>query len=143
MSSLKSLLPEQFSFQCEIPLRITDLNYGGHVGNDRIMALLQEARVQFLAAKGYSELQLEDAGMILTKAQFELRVELHYGNPIIAHVQAGSFTSKGFDLFYKLETLHQGQPVLAVLAVTTMVCYDYEKKKVVALSESARQQLAN
>lgn len=59
MSSLKSQLPSQFSFHCDIALRITDLNYGGHVGNDRIMALLQEARVQFLAQKGYSELELE------------------------------------------------------------------------------------
>ncbi len=141
MSSLKSQLPEQFSFQCTIPLRITDLNYGGHVGNDRVMALLQEARVQFLATKGYSELQLDQAGMILTKAQFELRCELHYGYPLIAFVQVGNFTSKGFDLFYKLETTIEGRPTLAVLALTTMVCYDYEMKKVVALSESARQKL--
>ncbi|MFN5803804.1 MAG: acyl-CoA thioesterase [Sphingomonadales bacterium] len=141
MSSLKSQLPEQFSFYCDIPLRITDLNYGGHVGNDRILALLQEARVQFLAARGFSELAFDKAGLILTKAQLELRCELHYGYLLRAAVQAKNFTSKGFDLFYKLETLIDGKPTLAVLAITTLVCYDYEKKKTVALSEYAKQEL--
>jgi acyl-CoA thioester hydrolase len=142
MSSLKSILPEKFSFHCEIPLRITDLNYGGHVGNDRIMALLQEARVQFLATKGYSELQLEETGLILTKAQFELRRELHYGQKLFAAVAAGNFTSKGFDLFYKLETIIDGKQHLTALAITTMVCYDYTTQKVVSLSEKAKQKLA-
>lgn len=143
MSSLKSLLPDRFTFQCEIPLRITDLNYGGHVGNDRIMALLQEARVQFLATKGYSEMQVEDYGMLLTKAQFELRRELHYGQKIYAAVATGNFTSKGFDLFYKIETIIDGKLSLAALAITTMVCYDYQTKKVATLSEKAKQQLAS
>lgn len=142
MSSLKSKLPEHFSFSCDIPLRITDLNYGGHVGNDRVLALLQEARVQFLAERGYSELKIGEAGLILTKAQLELRCELQYGYPLRAAVQAENFTSKGFDLFYKLETTLDGKPTLAVLAITTMVCYDYEKKKVVDLPQHVQQQLA-
>jgi acyl-CoA thioesterase FadM len=112
------------------------------LGNDRILALLQEARVQFLAASGFSELAFEEAGLILTKAQVELRCELHYGYPLRAAVQATNFTSKGFDLFYKLETIIDGTPTLAVLAITTMVCYDYAKKKVVSLSEKAMQQLS-
>jgi len=141
MSSLKSQLPEQFSFYCDIPLRITDLNYGGHVGNDRVLALLQEARVQFLADCGYSELQVGEAGLILTKAQLELRCELHYGYPLRAAVQAENFTSKGIDLFYKLETPIDGKPTLAVLAITTMVCYDYDKKKVVDLPTDIAQRL--
>ncbi|NDF97519.1 MAG: thioesterase [Chitinophagia bacterium] len=143
MSSLKSQLPTQFSFYCDIPLRITDLNYGGHVGNDRIMALLQEARVQFLAHKGYSELDIEGSGILLTKANVELRCELHYGYPLRASVSAGNFTSKGFDLFYKLETTVNDTTTIAALAITTMVCYDYKKKKVVTLAERALQNLSS
>ncbi|MFM7646275.1 MAG: thioesterase family protein [Sphingomonadales bacterium] len=141
MSSLKAKLPPRFSFVCEIPLRITDLNYGGHVGNDRVLALLQEARVQFLASKGYSELQIEEAGLILTKAELELRIELHYGNPITVYVEPENFTSKGFDLFYKLETIINGKSATAVLAITTMVCYDYHNKKVISLPHQAKQKL--
>jgi len=36
MARIKILLPEHFSFSCSIPIRITDLNYGNHVGNDTV-----------------------------------------------------------------------------------------------------------
>ncbi|MGN6400032.1 MAG: hypothetical protein ACTHMD_06240 [Flavisolibacter sp.] len=48
MARIKINLPENFFFNAAIPIRITDLNYGGHVGNDTILSLLHEARVQFL-----------------------------------------------------------------------------------------------
>ncbi|MFZ9695712.1 MAG: hypothetical protein ACO3AY_07565 [Chitinophagaceae bacterium] len=47
MSSIKSLLPVTFKYSFEIPIRITDINYGGHVGNDRMLTLAHEARIQF------------------------------------------------------------------------------------------------
>jgi acyl-CoA thioesterase FadM len=68
---------------------------------------------------------------------------LHYGYPLRASVSAGNFTSKGFDLFYKLETTVNGEQKVAALAITTMVCYDYEKKKVVPIAEKAVQRLAS
>jgi len=34
MQRIKIDLPEFFSFTTPIKIRITDLNYGGHVGND-------------------------------------------------------------------------------------------------------------
>ncbi len=37
-------LPERFQFVTEIPLRITDINYGGHLGNDALLSLLHEAQ---------------------------------------------------------------------------------------------------
>ena len=46
MARIKLTLPERFPFTTTIPIRITDLNYGGHVGNDTVLALLHEARVQ-------------------------------------------------------------------------------------------------
>ncbi len=56
MERIKIQLPEKFSFSTTIKIRITDLNYGGHVGNDVFLSLIHEARQQFLIAHGYSEL---------------------------------------------------------------------------------------
>lgn len=142
MTSLKSLLPDSFTFHCTIPIRITDLNYGGHVGNDRILALVQEARVQFLASRGYTEMNVEGCSLILTKATVELRKELHYGETIRVGVAALHLTSKGFDLIYLIETGNGPSRALAALALTTMLCYDYEIKKTVTLPSAAVAQLA-
>ena len=73
MPKTKLLLPERFPFTVEIPVRITDLNYGGHVGNDSMLSLIHEIRVQFLRHHGYGELAARDmrvplAGMVLLVA---------------------------------------------------------------------------
>ncbi len=55
MARVKVSLPESFGFAVAIPVRITDLNYGAHLGNDALLSLLHEARVQFLAHLGMAE----------------------------------------------------------------------------------------
>ena len=65
MARIKIDLPQNFSFRTEIPVRITDINYGGHAGNDTILSLIHEARMQFLANSGYSELNFEGTSLIM------------------------------------------------------------------------------
>ena len=46
MARIKLLMPEQKIFSTDIAVRITDINYGNHVGNDAFVRLIHEARVQ-------------------------------------------------------------------------------------------------
>ena len=70
----------------EIPIRITDLNYGGHVGNDTILSLLHGARVQFLAHHGFKELEAAGVGLIMSDVAIEFKNELFYGDTLIISV---------------------------------------------------------
>ena len=56
MERIKVPLPDKYTFSTIITIRITDLNYGGHVGNDVFLSLILEARLQFLHHYDYSEL---------------------------------------------------------------------------------------
>ena len=56
---LKLTFPKHFHFRQLLAVRITDLNYGNHVGNDKVLTFLHEARVRFLNSFGYSEFNLE------------------------------------------------------------------------------------
>ena len=47
MARLHIDLPEKFNFATELAVRVSDLNYGGHVGNDSMLTLMQEARTLF------------------------------------------------------------------------------------------------
>src|SRR5260221_13640446 len=132
MARVKIGLPEQFSFSCQIPLRITDVNYGGHVGNDTILSIIHEARMLFFQSLGYSEMKFAGVAMIMADVAIEFRSELFYGDALIASVGAGVFTNTGFDIFYKLEKKVNESMVTVANAKTGMVCYDYEKKKIVA-----------
>ena len=139
MARIKIELPEQFHFSTEIPIRITDLNYGGHVGNDTVLTLIHEARVQFLRSHGYEELNIEGVSLIMSDAGIEFKAELFYGDVVTAFVTATNFSRAGFDLFYKLM---KNESIVA-LAKTGMICYNYDAKKVVSIPVKARERLSS
>lgn len=135
MARIKIELPSNFTFSTLIPIRITDLNYGGHVGNDTILSLLHEARMQYLKHLHLSELEFAGAGLIMSDVAIEFKGELFYGDVVKAYVTAENFTRAGFDVVYKLVN-EKGETVVAV-AKTGMVCFDYKLKKVVRIPEAA------
>jgi acyl-CoA thioester hydrolase len=146
MARIKIELPGTFSFSCRIPVRITDINYGGHAGNDTVLSIIHEARMQFLESFGYTELEFAGAGMIMSDVAIEFKNELFYGDIIIASVVAGEISKIGFDLFYKLETTRPAngdRNILVATAKTGMICYDYKKKKIVPIPAEAIDQLKN
>lgn len=137
MSRIKLQIPQQFTFKTTIAIRISDINYGNHVGNDAVLSLIHEARVQYLANNGFTELQCGGVGLIMSDAGIEFKKEIFYGDVLTAHVTTTNFSSIGFDLYYKLET--NGKD--AVLAKTGMICYDYEKKKIVQVPSQVKEKL--
>jgi YbgC/YbaW family acyl-CoA thioester hydrolase len=141
MARIKLQLPEHFRFSCKIPVRITYINYGGHVGNDTVLSIIHEARMQFLKNIGYTEMKFEDAGMIMADVAIEFKKELFYGDVVIASVAAGEISKIGFELIYKLEKETETVKSLVATARTGMICYDYDKKKIVAIPVVAKEKL--
>lgn len=142
MNRIKIQLPELFSFSLQMQIRVTDLNYGGHVGNDTILSLLQEARQQFLQSRGYAELRVESFGLIMADAMIEYKKELNHKDIIEIAVVATDFDKLGFDIFYRITVLQNGESILAVRAKTGMMLFDYSTKKKVSLTENIIQQLS-
>lgn len=75
----------------------------------------------------------------MSDVAIEFRSELFYGDAIKAHVAVGDFSKIGFDIYYKL--VNEKNERVTATAKTGMVCYDYEKKKVVAVPEEAVKKL--
>jgi acyl-CoA thioester hydrolase len=133
MPKTKLLLPGHFPFTVQIPVRITDLNYGGHVGNDAILSLIHEIRVQFLRSRGYGEMNLAGVGLIMTDVAIEFKNELFYGEILWASVAAADFSRIGFELYYKLEKKVEEKMQSVAFARTAMICYDYAARKIVSV----------
>ena len=142
MNRIKLTLPETFGFSTSIAIRITDLNYGGHVGNDTFLSLIHEARQQFLHAYGYAELDFAGYGLIMADAVVEFKRELNFGDVVTISVAAADFDKLGFDLFYKLELVTPEANLLAGKAKTGMLCFDYALKKKVPIPEEAIRKLS-
>jgi acyl-CoA thioesterase FadM len=141
MERIKVSLPDSFSFSTRIDIRITDLNYGGHVGNDSFLSLVHEARQQFLKRFGYSELSIEGAALIMADSAIEYKRELSYGDVIKISVAAGAFDRLGFDLYYLLEVSSEGIWLTAGKVKTGMLCFDYTTRKKVPVPAKAIEKM--
>ena len=52
---------------------ISDINYGNHLGNERVLAYMQETRLRYFQSLGYDdELHIEGIGTIQADAAIEL-----------------------------------------------------------------------
>ena len=141
MSRVKITISKPFHFSTDIPVRITDINYGGHLGNDSVFSILHEARMQFMKSFGYAELSLEGVSLIMADAAVEFKNEAFYGDVIRASVVADDFTTASFNLYYKLALVEEDKEKLIAIAKTRMVAFDYDARKVMSLPEAAAARL--
>jgi acyl-CoA thioesterase FadM len=127
MPRIKIELPVKFIFQTEIPIRITDINYGGHLGNDSLLSIIHEARLRFLNHLGYSESNVEGVGIIMIDSAIQYKSEGFYGDKLVVEVTVKDFTGIGCDFVYRLSNKNSKKEI--ALAKTGIVFFDYEKRK--------------
>lgn len=133
MSRIKIQIPQNLIGSFTIPVRISDINYGNHVGNDAFISLIHEARVQWLKQHHYSELQIEGVGLIMGELAVEFKNESFYGDVVEISIYAGELSKVSFELFYQLITQRNNEPIILANAKTGMICFNYTTKKVTAL----------
>lgn len=126
----------------QVDVRITDLNYGNHVGNDAMVGIIHEARMQWLAMHGFTELDMAGTSLIMAGLSVEFVNESFYRNRLTIHLSAGMITSAGFELYYDVRCLRDGVEQIICRARTDMVCFDYVNRKVKALPEKIRKILS-
>jgi acyl-CoA thioester hydrolase len=132
-------LPEQFVFTTEIAVRITDLNYGGHVGNDTILSIAHEARAQYYRSLGFkNELSFEGTvGQIISDAAVVYKAESFFGDILVVEIATNDFNKYGFDMIYRITNKSSGKEVAR--AKTGIVCFDYDRKKIAPIPTSLLQ----
>jgi acyl-CoA thioesterase FadM len=127
-----------FPFTARIPVRVTDLNHGGHVGNDRLVSLLHEARVAYLAHLGAAEAGVDGRGLILRRLEVDYRREIRHGHPADIELAPAQVRGASFTLFYRVRVAGE----LAAQAVTEMGGFDYVRRRPVPLDPGLRARLA-
>ena len=129
MARIKIEIPRKFIFNTEIQIRITDINYGGHLGNDALLSIVHEARVRFLNHLGYTESNVEGAGIIMIDAAVQYKAEGFYGDELIVEVAVNDFSAIGCDFVYRLTNKKTSKEL--ALAKTGIVFFDYKKRKTI------------
>jgi len=124
-------LPAQWSFSTDIPVRISDINYGNHVGNDAFLGIFHEARMRWLKQFGWTELVFDPVGLIMIDVAVRFKSEAHYGDVLTVSLAPQDWTKLGFDLVYLAVNAATGTEVAR--AQSGFVFFNYSKKKIAAL----------
>ena len=133
MARVQIELPQSWLYRTRLAVRVTDVNYGGHLGNDRVLGLAHEARVRWLASRDLSERDVGGVGLIMADAALVFRGEAFLGDELEVELGAAGARRSGFDLVYRLSRPADGTEI--ALVKTGMVCFDYVARKVARLPE--------
>ncbi|XZG68725.1 acyl-CoA thioesterase [Chitinibacteraceae bacterium HSL-7] len=138
MARLRIPHPARPIFTTTLEIRVSDVNYGSHLGNDRLLALLHEARVRFLSCYGVQETGNDHyPGIILLDVSLAFASEAFLGEVLeidiaLSELQRGSFT-----LHYGARA---GDGRSVATATSTCVFFDYTHRKVAAVPKELAAQ---
>lgn len=135
MSRVIIPLPDKFSYTHSIVVRVTDLNYGGHLGNDRFLAYAQEARNAYFQSLGYTEVSLrqDKLGTVVSDSAIIYKQELFAADEIEIKVGVQDFHKYGFDLFYSF--IRKSDQTEAARVKTGIICFDYSSRSIARIPE--------
>jgi acyl-CoA thioester hydrolase len=136
MARVKIELPQKRLASIKLPVRITDINFGNHLGNDALVGMLHEARVQWLSSYHFSELNIEGIGLIMADLAVVYKNESYHGDQLTISIYAGDITNVSFELYY---SVHNQDDKIIAQAKTGMVCFNYQVKKAVSIPTSLQR----
>ncbi|MFQ5602124.1 MAG: acyl-CoA thioesterase [bacterium] len=137
MARLKIKLPDKFPFSTEVRVRVNDINYAGHLSNEKVLAFIHEARVRFLGHFGFTELDVAGCGTIMTEAAIVFKSEAFHSDRLQIEVTTEEFHKYGCAIVYKITHLQTGREVAR--AKTGLVFFDYEARKIVEVPDKFRE----
>lgn len=120
-------------FRAEIPLRWSDLDAQGHVGNTLVVDYMQEARAEFFRAGPCSALL--DSGVVVVSHQVRYDAPIAYSEAgVVVELGIPQLGGARFEVAY---TLHQGARQVA--AARTVLCpFDFDRQSPMRLADPDR-----
>ncbi|APJ03882.1 acyl-CoA thioesterase [Silvanigrella aquatica] len=116
-------------------MRIGDLNYGNHVGHDRLVTLVHDARCSLFEKYGLNELSIgqEECSLIVNEIHFYYKSELHFLDNI-------KITSCFFDLnlcSVKINSVvyNTDKNIISAIGNVKLVGFHFKKNKILKLPE--------
>jgi acyl-CoA thioesterase FadM len=132
MARIQIALPTHLPFAAEVDVRVTDMNYGAHLGNDAMLSLVHEARWRFLRHHGLSEGDCGDGAMlILADVAIVYRAEAFAGDRLRFEVGIDDVARVSCDMVYRATRI--GDDRLIAEAKTGLVFVDPQGRRPVAV----------
>lgn len=129
----------EYEFHYEVTLQVRDINYGGHLGNDALIGLLHEARLDLLRQLDCTEMVLghDQTGIILGDLVVNYRAEGFMFDRLSLDSHLGEIGRNSFRIFHRITR----NETLIALAETGIVTFNYRERKIVPVPGDFIQRL--
>ena len=119
---------EAYEYEYDRIVQVGDINYGGHLGNDALVRIIHEARINMLHSMGFTELDLGDGetGIILAELVVNYKAESFMMDRISVFCHVDDISNISFRMYYKVAD----EDKLIALAETEIVSFNYTKKQI-------------
>ncbi|MEQ3694540.1 MAG: thioesterase family protein [Thalassolituus sp.] len=128
MARVQLDLPDVFNFSTHLTIRVSDINYGNHLGNDRMVSLLHEARLRYLHSHDFSEFNIGGVGLMVTDIVVSFVAESFVADRLTFKVGVADFNKYGCDFVYLI--VNESQDKVVAKAKTGIVFFDYDERRV-------------
>ncbi len=126
-------------FTFNYTIKDVDINYGGHVGNERALLFFQMSRMAFFESLGLSEMDLgEGAGVIQKNGFVEYNKQLFLNDKISINITEITLSKTSFELKYEIFN-ESGEKVIN--GSTLLVCFDYSSHRIKKIPESFKEKV--
>ena len=137
MARIEINIPDKIAFSTNIPIRISDINQGGHLSWDSMCHIIDEAHIQFWNRMVYQGRGEKGISRIMRDAGIIYKRQAYHGQTLKVEIAVTELTDKGFDLVYRVTEVNSGDEIAR--AKTSFLCYDYQKQKVVPVPDELRE----
>ena len=112
-------------------IRVGDINYGGHMGNDKALLVFHDARILFLKSLGFSENNIGGPGIIMRDAHVTFRKEVFLHDVLLVDVGIDDVSNSAFNMIYTVR--RESDDAVVFTGSTGLLAFDYGTRRPVRI----------
>ena len=115
------------NFKIDIPVRISDINYGGHVGHAELIKITHQARLKFFSEFSLKENDIGGAGVIVKALSVNYKGESFFDDTLHVLICLQKIEKTSCVFHYEI-TKNENKPVATV--IETVLFMNYESRRI-------------
>ena len=131
-----------FKHRTPIQLRFKDGDLMGHVNNANHFTFFELARVHYFKEVVGEDINWNREGVIIARMTIDYKLPLLITDEVYAYTRCSRLGTKSFDIEHCLVVMKQKEEQTIATGVSTLVCYDYEKKQSVDIPNLWRNMMS-
>ncbi|MGV3666296.1 MAG: acyl-CoA thioesterase [Leptospira bouyouniensis] len=126
-------IPTHLVYETSLSVRISDINFAGHLAHDAILTLTHECRARFFHSHGWTEINVEGKGIVVSDVAIVYKSEAFFPDDLRMQLFVDQISKKSLDMVYVITHKNDGKEIAR--AKTAIVFFDYAERKACSIPD--------